>query len=149
MAISRDRSESALSLIKHDLKEGTDLWMWYTKGTFIEFSSDLGDPSHQNKDEALKAKCVKMRAHLIRIETIWIPLSLCAIRQVGRRMVREGHVDTFSNMVYGSALADAFITKYRSSYDTIAGALKQIANHPESVLPKFRDLRRHASKMKV
>jgi hypothetical protein len=47
-----------------------------------------------------------------------------------KEMVRERHLDAYHNMLYGTALADAFITKYRSSYDTIAKALIEIRTDP-------------------
>jgi hypothetical protein len=59
-----------------------------------------------------------------------------------KEMVFHDHLDTEYNMYYGTALADAFITKYRSSYDTIAKALIEIIidrDHPPR--PSFTELR--------
>ena len=47
-----------------------------------------------------------------------------------KKMAREGHLDDYYNMHYGTALADAFIAKYRSSYDTIAKAIIEVRRDP-------------------
>lgn len=59
-----------------------------------------------------------------------------------KEMVRKRQLDAEYNMYYGTALADAFITKYRSSYDTIAKALIEIIRdrgHPPRA--SFTELR--------
>lgn len=55
---------------------------------------------------------------------------MCSQANWQKTMVRQGHLDTYHNMLYGGILADAFITRYRSAYDTIAKAFKEIARHP-------------------
>jgi hypothetical protein len=46
------------------------------------------------------------------------------------KMVKESHLDTYHNMLYGGILADAFLTRYRSTYDTVAKAFKEIMRDP-------------------
>jgi hypothetical protein len=58
-----------------------------------------------------------------------------------KKMVRESHLGTEYNMYYGTALADAFITKYRSAYDTIAKAFRALAKYPDQAYGSFTDLR--------
>jgi hypothetical protein len=136
MPISRDRLETALSLIKRDLKEGTDQWWWYTTGTFVKFSSDVYTSSYSSsvKDDTLKGKCATMHRHLRMIkDDLDTLLTMLDQANWQKKMVREGHLDTYYNMLYGTALADTFITKYRSAYDTIANALIEIRSdrgHP-------------------
>lgn len=144
MAIVRNRLETTLSLIKRDLKEGTDQWMWYTQGTFMEFSSDVYESSYRSsiKDATLKRNCAIMHKQLGRIkEDLDTLLTMCAQASWQKRMVREGHLDTFDNMLYGTALADAFITKYRSAYDTIAMAFRALTKSPDEAYLSFTDLR--------
>src|SRR5215213_7040904 len=47
-----------------------------------------------------------------------------------KKMVKEAHLDTYHNMLYGGILADAFLTRFRSTYDTIAKAFKEIMRDP-------------------
>lgn len=56
-------------------------------------------------------------------------------------MVLQHNLDKFHAMEYGSVIADAFITRYRSSYDSIGWAFKELANQPGSISPKFKELR--------
>lgn len=60
-----------------------------------------------------------------------------------KEMVRKRQLDTEYHMFYGTALADAFITKYRSAYDTIAKALVEIVrDRGQPPSPSFTELRK-------
>jgi hypothetical protein len=145
MSISRDRLETAHSLIKRDLKQGTDQWWWYTTGTFVKFSSDVRVSSYSSsvKDDTLKRKCSNMHRHLRMIkDDLDTLLTMLDQANWQKKMVREGHLGTEYNMFYGTALADAFITKYRSAYDTIAKALIEIrSDRGRPPRPSFTELR--------
>ena len=56
-------------------------------------------------------------------------------------MVIGGHLDTFHNMQYGTVLADAFLTRYGSAYDTIAKTFREISKFPDQAPESFSDLR--------
>jgi hypothetical protein len=134
MPIYRRRLKTTLSLIKRDLKEGrVDEW-WYTTGTFVRFSSDVDQSSYREKkvrDVVLRSKCSTMHGHLRRImDDLEILLSMLDQANWQTKMVKEGHLDTYHNMLYGGILADAFLTRYRSTYDTIAKAFKEIMSDP-------------------
>lgn len=84
-----------------------------------------------------------MHGHLSRIkDDLDVLLNICSQANGQKKMVLEKHLDEYHNMEFGSVLADAFITRYRSSYDTIAWAFKEIARHPGNVSPKFAELRK-------
>ncbi len=149
MPISRDRLETALSLIKRDLIEGGDQWRWYTTCTFVKFSADVDHSSFRSsvKDDDLKRKCVSMHGHLNRIEhDLKILLTMIDQANWQKTMVIQGHLDTYRNMLYGGVLADAFLTRYRSSYDTIAKAFREIARHPAYAPASFSLLRKECRK---
>jgi hypothetical protein len=150
MPISKERLETALSLIKRDLIEGGDQWRWYTTGTFVIFSSDVSDPSLDSSkviDDTLKRKYANMHRHLRRIEDD-LDILLTMLHQANwqKTMVRQGHLDTYHNMLYGGVLADAFLTRYRSTYDTIAKAFKEIARHPAYAPDTFSLVRKECRK---
>ncbi len=110
--------------------------MGYTTGTFVRFSSDVDQSSYREKkvrDVVLRSKCSAMHGHLRRImDDLEILLTMLDQANWQTKMVKEGHLDTYHNMLYGSILADAFLTRYRSTYDTIAKALKGIMNDPSN-----------------
>jgi hypothetical protein len=147
MPISRARLKTALALTKRDLKEGADQWWWFTSGTFVRFSSDVRQSSYRSsvKDEAIRERCENMYRHLANIKSdLDTLITMCDQADWQKRMVRERHLDTFLNMEYGTALADAFITKYRSSYDTISKAFIEIrqdrGHKPRESFTALRDL---------
>jgi hypothetical protein len=134
MRIYRRRLKSTLSLINRDLKEGgLDEW-WYTTGTFVRFSSDVDQSSYRKKkvrDPVLRSKCSTMHGHLRKImDDLGILLAMLDQANWQTKMVKEAHLDTYHNMLYGGILADAFLTRFRSTYDTIAKAFKEIMRDP-------------------
>jgi hypothetical protein len=146
MPIYRDRLKIALSLLKRDLKQGGDEW-WYTTGTFVKFSSDVDQSSYRKRvrDEALKRNCSVMHGHLRRIkDDLEILLSMLDQANWQKKMVIEGHLDTYHNMLYSGVLADAFLVRYRSTYDTITKAFKVImrdpGHAPKLSFSKFREI---------
>jgi hypothetical protein len=146
MPIHRDRLQTALSLIKRVPKKDTDQWRWYITSTFDIFSSDIEQPLRYSKieiDEGLKSRYARMHGRLRPI-TNDLRTLLTMLHQANwqKEMVRKRHLYTEYNTLYGTALADAFITKYRSTYDTIAKALIEIIRDrglPPS--PSFTELR--------
>lgn len=144
MPISRDRLETALSLIKKDDKE----W-WYTAGTFVDFSSDVDQSSYSSKvkDNTLKRKCYIMHGHLRRImDDLEILLTMLHQADWQKKMVIDHHLDRYHNMLYGGVLADAFLTRYRSTYDTIAKTFKEITKHHPYAPTSFSLLRKKCRK---
>jgi hypothetical protein len=140
MPIYRRRLKTTLSLIKRDLKEGGVHERWYTTGTFVRFSSDVDQSSYREKkvrDVVLRNKCSTMYGHLRRImEDLEILLTMLDQANWQTKMVKEGNLDTYHNMLYGGILADAFLTRYRSTYDTIAKAFEEIMSNPGHI-PKL------------
>jgi hypothetical protein len=139
MTIHRDRLITALSLIRRDYKKEKNEWWWYTYGTFVKFSYDIDQPLTYRKfaldDEKLKTKYTEMQRHLRGIRDNLSTLTIM-LHQANwqKKMAREGRLDDYYNdyynMLYGTALADSFLTKYRSSYDTIAKAIIVIRRDP-------------------
>ena len=52
-------------------------------------------------------------------------------------------------MFYGTALADAFITKYRSAHDTIAWAFRALVEYPDQAYESFTDLRKKGNNKNI
>lgn len=144
MVIYRDRLQTTLSLIKRFLIKETDRWFWYTNSTFDKFSEDMERTLRDSNikiDEDLKVRYARMLGRLRPI-TSDLRVLLAMLHQSiwQKEMVVKGHLDTEYNMYYGTALADAFITKYRSSYDTIAKAFSALTKYPDQAYTSFTDL---------
>ena len=145
MVIYRDRLQTTLSLIKRFLIKETDRWFWYTNSTFDKFSEDMERTLRDSNikiDEDLKVRYARMLGRSRPI-TSDLRVLLAMLHQSiwQKEMVVKGHLDTEYNMYYGTALADAFITKYRSSYDTIAKAFSALTKYPNQAYTSFTDLR--------
>jgi hypothetical protein len=146
MAIHRDRLQTALSLIKRVLQKERDRWWWHTTSTFDKFSTDIEQPLMYSKikiDDDLKKRYARMHGRLQPIPNDLRTL-LTMLHQANwqKKMAIEHHLGLEYNMQYGSALADAFITKYRSAYDTIARALVEIIrDRGQPPKPSFTELR--------
>lgn len=148
MVIYRDRLQTMLSLIKRFLIKETDRWFWYTNSTFDKFSEDMERTLRDSNikiDEDLKVRYARMLGRLRPI-TSDLRVLLAMLHQSiwQKEMVMKGHLDTEYNMYYGTALADAFMTKYRSSYDTIGKALIEIrrdqGHRPKASFTKLRKI---------
>jgi hypothetical protein len=123
---------------------------WYTTGTFVDFSSNVDQSSYSSKvkDNTLKRKCYIMHGHLRRImDDLEILLTMLHQADWQKKMVIDHHLDPYYNMLYGGVLADAFLTRYRSPYDTIAKTFKEIAKHPAYAPTLFSLLRKKCRKV--
>jgi hypothetical protein len=146
MAIVRNRLERTCSVIKLGQKPGAEAGVkwWYSDGTFVNFASDVNASSYSSKvkDDNLKRKCLIMHGHLSRIKNdLDALLNICSQANWQKQKVLENHLDKFHAMQFGSVVADAFITRYRLSYETIGLAFREVANNPGSVSTKFKVLR--------
>jgi hypothetical protein len=140
MLISQDRLRTALSLIQRNEENG----MWFSSSTFGNFSSDVWQSSFSNRidDAALKTRLAKTSGYLYRTKhDLDILLTICSQANWQKNMVLGGHLDTFDNLRYGIVLVDAFLTRYRSTYDTIAKTFREIAKYPKEAPQSFSDLR--------
>lgn len=147
MVIHRDRLQTALSLIKRTLIKETDRWFWYTNSTFDRFSDDIERPiTYENIkiDDRLKERYARTLGRLRPINSdLHVLLTMLHQAIWLKEMASHGHLDKFYNMDYGTALADAFITKYRSSYDTIGKVLVEIVeDRGNTPKPSFTNLRK-------
>lgn len=147
MTIARNRLEIARSAIRKGEKPGgkeggnEEEW-WYSDGIFVNFASDVLESAYRSKDNDLKRKCSLLHGHLGRIGNhLNALLNICSQANWQKKMVLQHNLDKFHAMEYGSVIADAFITRYRSSYDSIGWAFKELANQPGSISPKFKELR--------
>jgi hypothetical protein len=122
--------------------------MVVTTGTFVNFSSDVDQSSYSSKDKTLKRKCYKMHGHLRRImDDLEILLTMFHQADWQKKMIIDRDLDPYHNMLYGGVLADAFLTRYRSTYDTIAKTFKEIAKHPAYAPTSFSLLRKKCRKV--
>jgi hypothetical protein len=101
--------------------------------------------SNTEIDEDLKVRYARMLGRLRPIKSdLHVLLSMLHQSIWQKEMVMKGHLDTEYNMYYGTALADAFMTKYRSSYDTIGKALIEIrrdqGHRPKASFTKLRKI---------
>ena len=147
MVIYRDRLQTMLSLIKRFLIKETDRWFWYTNSTFDKFSDDIDRSlwdSDSKIDEGLRERYARTLGRLRPIKSdLHVLLTMLHQAIWLKEMTFHEHLDTFYNMYYGTALADAFITKYRSSYDTIGKALIEIRrDRGHSPRQSFTELRK-------
>jgi hypothetical protein len=141
MPISRDRLEIARSLIK---KDGEKEGFWYTSSKFDNFLFDVVESLHTNKikDDARKAKLSRTAYYLEGIHhDMSVLLNICHQANWQKTMTIQRNLDYFHNMKYGAVLADAFLTRYRSTYDTIAKAFCAISKYPNQAPESFTDLR--------
>ena len=94
-----------------------------------------------------------MHGHLNKIvDDLGVLLTMVDQANWQKTMVIQGHLDTYHNMLYGGVIADAFLTRYRSSYDTIANAFREIARNPAYAPASFSLVRkecRKANNMKI
>ncbi len=140
MQVDRDRLSAVLSLIRKDEEKG---W-WYTSSTFDDYSSDvwLSAASNKVEDPVLKDKLKKALYYLNAITyDLDILLNICAQANWHKNMVLSGHLDKLDNMRYGTITVDAFLTRYRSAYDTIANAIGKVSKFPEQAPDSFTALR--------
>jgi hypothetical protein len=88
-----------------------------------------------------------MHGHLRRImDDLEILLTMLHQADWQKKMVIVHYLDPYHNMLYGGVPADAFLTGYRSTYDTIAKTFKEIAKHPAYALTSFSLLHKTCGK---